>query len=320
MLALSTSWQSASTATAEEMLEVMKNLDIIGIELSYQISEDFYQEMLTPLKRSALRVVSIHNFFPIPAVMSNAKGSGDLFLLSSKDKEEHQRAVRYTIKTIEHAAELGAGAVVLHCGFVEMNHEMKVLYEYFNSNRLDSDEARVFIRKKLKERDGRKPGHMNALLLSLERLVTVAEKQGVLLGLENRYHYHELPGLDDFRLIFDTFKGAPIGYWHDTGHAHTNETLGFFSHNALLQNYADQLVGVHLHDAIGLDDHISPGSGEIEFEALKPFLKADTIKVIEVKPGIPAPEVSDGIRFIREKLTEVQTCVTDGVCVSKKSQ
>ncbi|NIS46468.1 MAG: hypothetical protein GWN76_11420, partial [candidate division Zixibacteria bacterium] len=44
------------------------------------------------------------------------------------------------------------------------------------------------------------------------------------------------------------------------------------------------LIGVHLHDAIGLDDHIPPGSGEIDFAALKPFLKADTIKVIELKP------------------------------------
>ncbi len=60
--------------------------------------------------------------------------------------------------------------------------------------------------------------------------------------------------------IFDTFKGAPIGYWHDTGHAHANEILGLIPKNSLLQNYADQLIGIHLHDAIGLDDHIPPGS------------------------------------------------------------
>jgi sugar phosphate isomerase/epimerase len=70
-----------------------------------------------------------------------------------------------------------------------------------------------------------------------------------------------------------------------------------------LQAYTTQLIGVHLHDAVGLDDHMPPGSGEIDFAALKPFLKADTIKVIEVKPGIPASEVSEGIRFFREKLS-----------------
>lgn len=304
MLALSTSWQSGGSVTAEAMFAALKNLEITGIELSYRISEDFYHEMKNPLEHSGLKVVSLHNFFPIPAVQTDAKGSGDLFSLSSLQNEERQNAIQFTAKTIEHAGQMGAAAVVLHCGFVEMNHEMQVLYEHFNSKRLDSDEAQVFIGKKLKERDTLKVKHMDSLSDSLECLLTVADKQGVLLGLENRYHYHELPGADDFELIFDTFKGAPIGYWHDTGHAHVNETLGFLSHNALLQNFADHLIGVHLHDAVGLDDHIPPGSGEIDFAALKPFLKADTIKVIELKPGIPSSEVLQGIRFVRGKFSE----------------
>jgi sugar phosphate isomerase/epimerase len=304
MLALSTSWQSGGTVTAEEMFAALKNLEISAIELSYRISEDFYREMQNPLKRSGLKVVSVHNYFPVPAVKLASKGSGDLFLLSNQDDEERQRAIRYTLKTIKHAAELGAAAVVLHCGLVEMNHEMQALYQYVNLNRFDSKEAQIFIDNKLKERDRRKPGHMDSLLTSLDRLVSVAEKQGVLLGLENRYHYHELPGLDDFDVIFDKFRGAPIGYWHDTGHAHANESLGIIPRGSLLQAYATRLIGIHLHDAVGLDDHIPPGSGEIDFTALKPFLKTDTIKVFELKPGIPASEVSEGIRFIREKLSE----------------
>ena len=303
MLALSTSWQSVGSVAVEEMITALKNLDIAGIELSYRISEEFYQELREPLKRSDLKVVSVHNFFPIPPAKKNLKGGGDLFLLSSQDDEERQHAIRYTIKTIYHATEVGAKAVVLHCGSVGMNHEMQTLYQYFNSDRLDSKEAQAFIRNKLTERDSRKPGHLDCLLLSLDRLASVADKQGVLLGLENRYHYHELPGFDDFEVIFDKFRGAPIGYWHDTGHAHANESLGIIPRGSLLQTYAAQLIGVHLHDAVGLDDHIPPGSGKVDFTALKPFLKGDIIKVIELKSGIPASEVSEGIRFIREKLS-----------------
>jgi len=304
VLALSTSWQSGGSATAEEMLAALKNLEISGIELSYRISESFYEEVKKPLRQSGLKVVSVHNYFPIPSVRSNSKGSGDLFRLSSCDNEERQNAIGFTAKTIEHAGDLGAAAVVLHCGAVEMNHEMQVLYQYHQANQIDSAEAQSFIRSKLKERDSQKPRHMDSLLASLEDLVPVAEKQGVLLGLENRYHYHELPGLDDFRLIFENFKGAPIGYWHDTGHAHANETLELIPGQSLLPSYAPQLLGVHLHDAIGLDDHIPPGTGEIDFAALKPFLKAGTIKVIELKHGIAVSEVKAGIRFIREILSE----------------
>jgi sugar phosphate isomerase/epimerase len=303
MLAISTSWQSGGSATAEGMLAALKNFDLTGIELSYRISESFFQQMKNPLKRSGLKVVSVHNYFPIPSARSDSKGSGDLFLLSSPDNQERQNAIQYTAKTIEHAGDLGAAAVVLHCGVVEMNHEMQVLYQYVNSDRLDSKEAQIFIRHKLNEWDRRKPKYMESLLASLDRLIPVAEKQGVLLGLENRYHYHELPGLDDFTTIFTRFEGAPIGYWHDIGHAHANETLGLIPRQSLLQSYSDQLIGIHLHDAIGLDDHIPPGSGEIDFKALKPFLKTDTIKVIELKPGIPESKVSEGIQFIRDKLS-----------------
>ena len=304
MLALSTSWQSGESTTAEEMLAALTKTGINGIELSYRISQRLYQQMMKALQHSGLKVVSVHNFFPIPSAKPDSKGSGDLFLLSSPQQEERQNAIQFTAKTIEHAGDLGAAAVVLHCGVVEMNHEMHVLYQYYNSKQLDSEEAQIFIRNKLKERDSRKPKHMDSLLSSLDRLVSVAEKQGVLLGLENRYHYYELPGPDDFRLIFDTFKGAPIGYWHDTGHAHANETLGIIPQNSLLQTYGSRLIGIHLHDAVGLDDHLPPGSGEIDFQALKPYLKSDTIKVIELKPGIPAAEVLEGIWFVREKLSE----------------
>jgi sugar phosphate isomerase/epimerase len=213
MLGISTSWQSGGSATAEGILATLKNLDVSGIELSYRISENLYQQIKDPLKRSGLKVVSIHNYFPIPSVRSDSKGSGDLFLLSSSDPEERQNAIRFTTKSIEHAGELGAAAVVLHCGVVEMDHQMQVLYEYFSSNQLGSEEAQTFIRNKLKDRDRRKPEHLENLWHSLDRILPVAEKQGVLLGLENRYHYHELPGPDDFGAIFASFKGAPIGYW-----------------------------------------------------------------------------------------------------------
>lgn len=302
MLALSTSWQSDGTATAAKMIAAFEHLGITEIELSYRISEAVFQQLKEPLHHSGLKVVSVHNYFPIPAVRAGAKGSGDLFRLSSPDDAERRNAIHYTSKTIEYAAEMGAAAVVLHCGAVEMNHEMQMLYQYFAANRIDSKEAQIFIRNKEKERDQRKTRHMDSLLASLDHVVPVAEKQGVLLGLENRYHYHELPGLDDFEIIFDKFKGAPVGYWHDTGHAHANEVLGLVPRNALLQNYANQLIGIHLHDAIGLDDHLPPGAGEIVFKFVKSCLKSDTIKVIELKPGISHPEVLKGIRYVREGL------------------
>ena len=179
MLALSTSWLSERTAPVAEMMATIKHLGIKEIELSYRMSEAMFRQLKKPLKHSGLKVVSIHNYFPVPSVRADRKGSGDLFLLSSPDNTERQDAIHYTTKTIEYAAELGAVAVVLHCGLVEMNHEMNhemhTLYQFYNAKRLDLEEVQIWIHNKLKERNSRKPKHMENLLTSLERLVRVAE-------------------------------------------------------------------------------------------------------------------------------------------------
>jgi sugar phosphate isomerase/epimerase len=256
--------------------------------------------MVPALERSGLKVVSVHNYFPIPPTIPHSKGGGDLFLLSHPDKEERLAAIKWSTKTIEHANDLEAIAVVLHCGRVEMAHEMDKLRDYFNTGRIHSDEARSFIDRKLEERDRIKPKYMDSLLFSIDRLIPIAEKHNIILGIENRYHYHELPGPDDFEILFSEFRGGPLGYWHDTGHAHANERLGIIPGGEMLRRYSDHLVGIHLHDAVGLDDHLAPGKGEIDFGVLRPFLEKDRPAVVELKPGTPDSEVSDGLRFVRQ--------------------
>lgn len=302
MLALSTSWKSTETTDAEALLEFFHRLDISALELEYRISESTYQQMRKPLKKSRLKVVSAHNFFPKPSIKPESRASGDFFMLTSLDEEERHHAVQWTAKTISHAAELGAKAVVLHCGRVVMDRELDILYQFFKSNQIQSKASQDFIGKKLSERDELKPRYLENLFYSLDQLSRVADKFGILLGLENRFHYDELPTLEDFETLFRRFKGAPLGYWHDTGHAFVNESLTTIPAGALLNAYGDKLIGVHLHDAIGIKDHLAPGTGKIDFESLKSYLKPDTIKVLELKPQVADFEVARGIRFIRETM------------------
>ena len=299
MIALSTSWKSIQCRDGDALVQAVADSGFEGIELEYRIGEPLYQRMMPALKRSGLMVVSVHNYFPIPPIIPHSKGGGDLFLLSDPDKEKRLEAIKWTAKTIEHAGDLEAFAVVLHCGRVEMAHEMEKLRDYFNTDRIDSEEARAFIKGKLEERDRNKSKYMDSLLFSIDRLIPRAEKHNIILGLENRYHYHELPGPDEFEILFSEFKGGPLGYWHDTGHAHANEKLGIIPGGEMLKRYSDHLVGIHLHDATGLDDHLAPGKGEIDFEPIRPFFEKDIPTVVELKPGTLDSEVSAGFRFVR---------------------
>lgn len=300
MISLSTSWKSKASRNGDKLVRQIVDAGFDGIELEYRIDASMFQQMVPALKRSGLRVVSVHNYFPIPPILTRSKGGGDLFLLSHPDKEERLEAIKWTTRTIQHAGDLGAFAVVLHCGRVEMDPEMEKIRAFFNTGRIESEEARTFIDGKKAECDLIKPKYIDSLRFSIDRLIPIAEQHDISLGLENRYHYHELPGPDDFETLFSEFSGARLGYWHDTGHAHANEKLGIIAGGKMLTRYADYLVGIHLHDAIGLDDHIAPGKGEIDFDAVRPLLTEDMPVVLELKPGTRDADVAAGRDFIRQ--------------------
>ncbi len=302
MLTLSTSWTSSTCESGDDLLNRLRLLGLPGVELDYRIRPSVYQAMRPSLKKGCPSVHSIHNYFPAPTEDTGLRAGGDIFRLSHPDKEERQNAIAWTARSIEQANDLEAKVVVLHCGYVEMPHAVARMHEFYKAGRLSSEPAQYFVRDKIAERDRLKAPYLDGLLMSLDRLISIARKQDVVLGLENRYDYHELPGPDDFELIFSEFKGAPIGYWHDCGHANTLEILGIVEPEGLLKRYGDHLVGIHLHDAKGLDDHLPPGRGEIDFQLLKPYIKDDTILVLELKPGTADAHVAEGIHHIQDLL------------------
>lgn len=303
MIALSTSVISKGMRGGEGIVRYLEGFEIEGIELDYRIDGPTCRQVREALGNSRLKVVSVHNYFPIPWVMSGSGGGGDLFSLCSLDSEERRRAVYWTSETIRHAGDFGASAVVLHCGYTEMEPEWGKIIQFYRAGMIGTDAARQFIQKKVRERDRRNPEHLSCLLLSLGELVRVAESEGICLGIENRYYYHELPAFENFHTIFEAFEGCPVGYWHDTGHAHANEVLGIIRPGELLQKFGDRMVGIHVHDARGIEDHLAPGTGEIDFSFLDALPSEDIVPVVELKYGTVEPDVKKGIKYVRDRMS-----------------
>jgi len=287
-----------------DFIAALGDLPIDGVELEYRIPAPVVPALRSSLRRIGVPVTSVHNFFPLPLDHLKTGGGGDLFSLSDTRRDEREEAVKRTLQTIDQAHDLEAQAVVLHCGQVSMAAETRGLYHRFREEGLLSEASRQWLLNKVKERDRRKPAHLDALCFSLEKLIRAADGRHVRLGLENRYHYHELPGPDDFQFLLQKFDGAPLGYWHDTGHAHANEQLGLVAEGDLLKNLSDRLVGIHLHDADGLDDHLPPGQGRIDFQTLAPHMTSGVPVVLELRPGTPLDAVQSGLDYLTARLHE----------------
>lgn len=297
MLAISTSFISQSVADGGRLLEVIADYGVRRIELDCRVTKTQFQQIKVGLKQTPIQVGSLHNFCPFPALKPNVPPGGDYFELASLDRSERALAVDWTTRTIENANDLGAKLVVLHCGAVGMNPNYRHVYAQYQSEPENDRRLDDLVSQELAQRRRYQRPHLDAIRFSLDRLLDVAMRYGVTLGLENRFHYFEIPDSEEFAVLFAEFEGAPIGYWHDTGHAHTQEVLRVVSQADLLATHGDRLVGIHLHDAAGLSDHLAPGNGEIDFTILKPYLKADPAVVIELAPGTEAADVRQAVSF-----------------------
>ncbi|MDF1552953.1 MAG: TIM barrel protein [Deferrisomatales bacterium] len=258
------------------------------LEFDYRVSRDQLRTLEPLVGRGEVEVVSVHHPFPRPPGVppAHAHTRGPTF--ASLDRRERSAAVAAGVETLARAADLGAGVVVLHLGTARLPPEIdaRELEERVRAGERETPAYATLLAAVTAARRSRAGAHLDAALSSLDRLAGEAQRRGVRLGLENRYHADETPDREELLAIFGALDGAPLGYWHDTGHAASLVTLGFLARQTeVLEACPERVVGFHLHDARGLDDHLAPGEGELDFSVLAPFVLPGVPVVLEVHPG-----------------------------------
>jgi len=295
MLSLSASWNSAAHNDGYGLIDEIKMAGFDTVELSFALTERVVEDVLSIRNSRGIKVSSLHNICPLPKEVAADEASPDYYSLASSDAEERGLAVAVTKNTIDWAAKLQARAVVLHAGRVQIKDGTRDL-ALLTGDRSRFDDFKGYM---IKERNKKKDGYLANVMKSLEDLVPYAKVRGISLGIENRYYYREIPIFEEFEEIFGHFKYWDLYYWHDVGHAEVFERLGLCRHRDLLERFADRLLGVHLHDIMGVtDDHRPPGRGTFDFSMLKPYLGKETLRVMEVHQPASVEEVRKGAEHL----------------------
>ena len=283
----------------EPFLHEYRLIGLDAIELNGRVRQHVIDDLTPHVEREEIRISSLHIFCPRPDDVDPE----DLNLASPAE-EARRLAVTCARDTVATAQRLGARAVVVHPGQIPslrpLSTQLSALYREGEQARPRFAAAReAMVRRRREERQP----YVDAAERSLAELAGFIARQGwsVRLGLENNLYRH-LPLLDEYDAWFERFDGAPIGLWFDIGHAWCLENLGLGEMGPLLERHSERLVGVHLHDCIGLHDHLVPGTGEIDFSVLKPYLRPDVLRVLEYGSRVqPVERIADGIVYLREK-------------------
>ena len=280
------------------MLREIADLGFEYAELSHGIRLSLVPGILEAVDKGEIKISSLHNFCPLP--MGVTQAAPNLYEFSAENPRDRELAVKHTQRTFEFAARVKATVVVLHLGSIEMKDFTGKLEGLLENTPRDPKKFQKLQKEALTAREGRKQKSFDRVKETLRQILPEAERRALTLGCENRQALEELPLDGDFEEFLSEFQGKTIAYWHDTGHAQIKENLGVIEHTRFLQTLAPRLVGFHVHDVIfPARDHAAPGTGTIDFAALKSFVKPEHIKVFELNPSTPKGAVQSGVAHIK---------------------
>ncbi|MBI3129548.1 MAG: hypothetical protein HYZ11_18220 [Candidatus Tectomicrobia bacterium] len=226
--------------------------------------------------------------------------------LASLDKEARQTALRAHLDCLPLAERLECRLWVLRLGRVEMDDPMPELADLFRRERLPESEEGIERGKAiLADRAARAGKIAGAARWSLEKLFKPAERQGLALCLETAWDVRGYPTYREARELLEEFAGAPLGWWHNAGHASAHAQLGLAQESTILERLGPWMRGGTFHGARGALDHLPPEEGVGDLRSLAGKTPAGLPWAVDVRRrragGRPSAGQADREAWAREK-------------------
>ncbi len=292
----STCWNASRHSDGGAICDEIRELGFDYIEASHGLSVSKMSGIMKAVDEKRIRVAGVHNFCPSPIeVLADAP---DAYRFTSHRPIDRERALRLTQETLLMAARLEAKYVVLHLGRVELMKGRTATRELERMVRHGMRDSREFAEAKGKW--VRKRKMLGGLYLERARqalcqLSEEAAKLGVVLAVEGRSHFEQVPGEWEMLPLMEEFRDNPnVVYWHDFGHIQRKHNLLMLDHRQYLQHLQPFLYGAHVNDVRWpARDHRAPFLGGcVDFATLLPsFFRKSMPLTWELSPSVTREEI-----------------------------
>jgi len=293
--ALSTMWAIGRFPNLADFFAEGRELGFTRFELNHGVDS----AMLEGLSLNG-EIPSIHE--PCPADISVPELRRRNWLISAPDEDERRQGVLSVQRSIDLAQRVGAQIVVVHAGRVDVDEAFEdELWAAFEAGEAATAEYASRKEQLVAARAARAAANLDAARRSVAELAEYAARAGVRLGLENRYHYLDIPLLDEMESLLAAAGEKQAGFLYDVGHAQTLQTLGFGAHEAWLQRFADRMIGAHFHDTVGLRDHYAAGLGEVDWDMVAGYVPDSALRTCEFQSFNTPQEVAAGLKWLVDR-------------------
>lgn len=296
---LTTRWNAARHETGEAMIEEILELGIDHVELGYDLRAHLVPGVESMVQAGRVTVDSVHAYCPLPAAVPLAHP--EPFTLASPNATLRDNAVHHLENTIRFAAAVGARAVVVHAGNVDMRPLSPRLAELAAAGQQYDEEYEKTRMKLLLAREKSVGRQLEYLYAGIGKLLPTLESTGRILALELLPSWESIPTEVELERIMTRFNSPWVRYWHDMGHGQIRENLGLSSHARWVKRLRPWLAGMHIHDVQPpVNDHLMPPQGTVNFSLFRDLAQGDIVRVLEPGPWVSAAEIVAGLKAVRE--------------------
>lgn len=295
-VAISTMWGIGRFPSLAGFFEAARAIGLTRFELNHAVTGS----MLKGLRLNGYRIPSVHEPCPADPPVSELKRRN--WFISAPEEENRQQGIDAVKRSIDLALGVGAEAIVVHPGQVDIDPALdRRVVDLFREGSFGTAEYLEARDAVIRARTAQAPVNLDSVRRSLKDLADYAGQRGLKLGLENRYHYFEIPSPDELGWLLEGSDSEIVGYWYDVGHAHTMDRLGFFAHTEWLPRFSSRMIGMHLHDVVGIDDHRAAGAGEVNWQAILPHLPARALRTCEFQNHNSPEQVAAGVQWLIDR-------------------